>query len=539
MDLPFSKAFLRKDYLSRAKTASAVVALTLAILTLTSVYAHVPLKFKVAIPFTLFAVLIPYIYALRSRSRAGVLLQLTEEGISLPRFLFSHLRKTVPYEAIYSRREVQFLKQEMLRLDFVGGTYVFSSQQFERKKDFEHLCQNIHENKELKTSFPSPLVSWLTTLVIALFSLTLLYMPSGTLVLNLLFFGAWERDLILYGEIDRLISYGLLHANLIHLFSNIISLAFLGLALEHRVGKLNFLIIFSAGICASSLGAAASNYFLVVGASGGVYSLLGAYVADRQFHPDPNLERYKSTTNRLIIIAVGIEACISLFFSEIALSVHLTGFAFGIVYVMLITRLKLKRKTQFTFGAFALALTVMFLLRLSSFNDQYVYDHSMRWLTENDNPTKSQIAAWSIAISRHTKTQDLDLAIKLMRDLEQTNDGLDTLATLYARKGRYAEAVETENSRINKDRSAFTQLARFERAYTAENPIDIRQFAGTKTIAVDAICNEKRFIRIHTSETDKIPNVCNNQEIIYIRVAQAGKKNIRYELDPKLMALPL
>ena len=147
MDLPFSKAFLRKDYLSRTKTASAVVALTLAILTLTSVYAPIPLKFKVAIPFTLFAVLIPYIYALRSRSRAGVLLQLTEEGISLPRFLFSHLRKTVPYEAIYSRREVQFLKQEMLRLDFVGGTYVFSSQQFERKKDFEHLCQNIHENK--------------------------------------------------------------------------------------------------------------------------------------------------------------------------------------------------------------------------------------------------------------------------------------------------------------------------------------------------------------------------------------------------------
>ena len=144
-------------------------------------------------------------------------------------------------------------------------------------------------------------------------------MPSGTLVLNLLFFGAWERDLILSGEIDRLISYGLLHANLIHLFSNIISLAFLGLALEHRVGKLNFLIIFSAGICASSLGAAASNYFLVVGASGGVYSLLGAYVADRQFHPDPNLERYKSTTNRLIIIAVGTRGVyIALFFRNSA-----------------------------------------------------------------------------------------------------------------------------------------------------------------------------------------------------------------------------
>ena len=539
MDLPFSKAFLRKDYLSRAKTASAVVALTLAILTLTSVYAHVPLKFKVAIPFTLFAVLIPYIYALRSRSRAGVLLQLTEEGISLPRFLFSHLRKIVPYTAIYSKKETQFFKHELLRLDFVGGTYIFSSQQFEKKEDFEHLCRNIHENKELNTSFPTPLISWLLTLVIVCFSLALLYMPSSTLVLNLLFFGAWERDLILSGEIDRLISYGLLHANLIHLFSNIISLAFLGLALEHRVGKLNFLIIFSAGICVSSLGAAASNYFLVVGASGGVYSLLGAYVADREYHPDPNLERYKSTTNRLIIIAVGIEACISLFFSEIALSVHLTGFAFGIAYMMLITHPKLKLKTQLTFGAFALVLTIMHLLRISSFSDQYVYDHSVRWITENNNPTTTKIAAWSIATSKLSKSQDLDLAIKLMQNTEQTNDGLDTLATLYARKGRYAEAVETENSRIKKDRSDFTQLARFERAYTAENPIDISQFAGAKTIAVDAICDEKRFVRIHTRETDKIPNVCNNQEIIYIRIAKAGGKNIRYELDPKLMALPL
>jgi len=539
IDLPFSKAFLRKDYLSRAKTASAVVALTLAILTLTSVYAHVPLKFKVAIPFTLFAVLIPYIYALRSRSRAGVLLQLTKEGISLPGFLFSHLRKIVPYEAIYSKKKVQFLKQELLRLDFVGGTYVFSSQQFERKEDFEHLCQNIHENRELKTSFPSPLVSWITILVIALFSLTLLYMPSATLVLNLLFFGAWERDLILYGEIDRLISYGLLHANLIHLFSNIISLAFLGLALEHRVGKLNFLIIFSAGICVSSLGAAASYYFLVVGASGGVYSLLGAYVADRQFHPDPNLERYKSTTNRLIIIAVGIEACISLFFSEIALGVHLSGFAFGIVYMTLVTRSKLKRETQFTFGAFALVLTIMHLLRISTFNEQYVYDHSMRWLIENDNPTSTEIAAWSIATSKQSTSQDLDLAVKLMQKAEQTNERLDTLATLYARKGRYADAIETENGRINKGRSAFTQLARFERAYTNGNPIDITQFAETQTIAVDTICNNKQFVRIHTSETDKIPFVCNNQEIIFIRVANGGEKNIRYELDPKIMALPL
>ena len=163
----------------------------------------------------------------------------------------------------------------------------------------------------------------------------------------------------------------------------------------------------------------------------------------------------------------------------------------------------------------------------------------MRWLTENNNPTTAEITAWSIATSKHSKSQDLDLAIKLMQNAEQTNDGLDTLATLYARKGRYAEAVETENGRIKKDRSAFTQLARFERAYTAENPIDISQFAGTKTIAVDAICNKKRFVRIHTSETDKIPNVCNNQEIIYIRIAKAGGKNIRYELDPKLMALPL
>ena len=127
MDLPFSKAFLRKDYLSRAKTASAVVALTLAISNShVCVRAHVPLKFKVAIPFTLFAVLIPYIYALRSRSRAGVLLQLTEEGISLPQIPFFASEKNSALRRPFTQGgRPSFSSRRLLRLDFVGGTYVF------------------------------------------------------------------------------------------------------------------------------------------------------------------------------------------------------------------------------------------------------------------------------------------------------------------------------------------------------------------------------------------------------------------------------
>lgn len=539
MNLPYSNNFLAAEFKSRVWASTAVTALALSTLAFLSMSANVSQNAQIAIPLSFISVLVPYIVALYNRKRLGVTLQLTEDGISLPRFLFPKITKTVLYEAIYSKRVISLKTQRILRIDFVGGTYYFQQDQFEDPVDFKHFCQHIKENKNINTIFPAPIISYVITLLVTGFSLFLLYGGSSTPNLDMVSIGAWERGLILSGEIDRLISYGLIHENLVHLSTNMCSLILLGLALEHRVGRLNFLIIFSAGIVVSSLGAVLSNYFIIIGASGGIYSLLGAYVTDRYLHPNPNQERYKSTTNRFIFIVIAVEAFISFFFLKIAFSVHFFGFIFGAGYVYLLTIPYLKLKSQLLLGVLTLLLGSMFLIRLNSLDNRYVYDLSLKWLKEDSNPIRTEIGAWGIATSNVAATVDIEEAIQILEKSESTDNKIDTLATLYARQRRYLKALSIENSRIENGKHAATQLARFERAYAKDNPIDIKDFADAETIAIDAICDNKEFARQHTKLTDEIPKICNNQEIIYIRVAQAGAKNIRYELDPKFMALPL
>jgi membrane associated rhomboid family serine protease len=539
MRIIYANDFLRSEFISRSISSICVSLLALVTLIFLSLVATVPIKFQIAIPITLFAIVAPYIAALNIRRIKGVTLNIYDSGFSLPGFLFPKLRKTIPFISIYSKKVLSIRNRKILRIDYVGGTNYFYENQFERHSDFEYLCKNLTENSSLNTKFPLPIVSWILIIAISCFSSYLLFSNSSTPNLDVIVAGAWEKSLIYSGEIDRLVSYGFIHQNLIHLFTNMFSILLLGLALEHRIGRANFLLTFLAGIIISSFGANISSYFIVIGASGGVYALLGAYAVDRYLNSDPNFERYKSTTTKTLLLAVVVESTISLFFVNIALSVHLVGFAFGSIYAFLITRKSSKRITQGILGALTLILSIMFVLKQPSTNEQYKYELSLKWLIENDNPIKTQVGAWGIATSPISTQDSFLTAIEALEKDVANTYSTDTLATLYARSNQISKAIGLDNKIIGTNEIIGSQLARFERAYTKTNPIDISKFAESETIAIDAICDNKRFVRVHTNETDKIPNVCNNQEIIYIREAEAGSKSIRYDLDPKFMALPL
>ena len=157
----------------------------------------------------------------------------------------------------------------------------------------------------------------------------------------------------------------------------------------------------------------------------------------------------------------------------------------------------------------------------------------------NDNFIRTEIGGWGIATSKIAQPEVTNYTIRILENGEETDNKIDTLGLLYARQDRYLDALNLVNARVIRSKDSATQLARFERAYTLDNPIDITAFANADKIAVDAICDNKEFVRIITHETDVIPNICNNQETIYIRVADEKARNIRYKLDPKFMALPL
>src|SRR5262249_58645128 len=90
--------------------------------------------------------------------------------------------------------------------------------------------------------------------------------------------GAMYSAAIARQEYWRLVAYGFLHANVIHLVTNMLCLALWGGHLERRVGAFYFIVIY---LCAVIGGAVVGRYthaepYLTVGASGGISGVLGA-----------------------------------------------------------------------------------------------------------------------------------------------------------------------------------------------------------------------------------------------------------------------
>lgn len=89
--------------------------------------------------------------------------------------------------------------------------------------------------------------------------------------------GAKHGGRIRDGEVWRLVAPIFLHAGVVHCFSNVVVLAYLGNILEREHGFLKVGVIFMAsGIYGYLMGSVFDPHSFSVGASGGVYGLIGA-----------------------------------------------------------------------------------------------------------------------------------------------------------------------------------------------------------------------------------------------------------------------
>lgn len=80
------------------------------------------------------------------------------------------------------------------------------------------------------------------------------------------------------GEVFRILSSGFLHAGAFHLLMNMFALYILGTLLEPAIGHLRFAAIYFAALLAGAFGALllSGPNEITVGASGGIFGLLGA-----------------------------------------------------------------------------------------------------------------------------------------------------------------------------------------------------------------------------------------------------------------------
>jgi rhomboid protease GluP len=139
-------------------------------------------------------------------------------------------------------------------------------------------------------------------------------------------YGGMYSGAIARHEYWRLLAYGFLHVNFVHLTMNMLCLVLWGGHLERRVGPAYFLVIY---LCAMVFGAVIGNGihstpYLTVGASGATSGILGALLClwilgklDVRFD--------------FFAINIGLNIAFALGNSRIDWGVHLGGFAAGLI----------------------------------------------------------------------------------------------------------------------------------------------------------------------------------------------------------------
>lgn len=154
-------------------------------------------------------------------------------------------------------------------------------------------------------------------------------------------FGGVSSQLLSDGEYWRLLSSMFLHASLLHIIYNMISLVFLGILIEKRTGKLKFgLIYLLSGVVAGIMSTSFQDA-LTIGASGAVFGLFGWFISASLL-----FKKRMGDDNGFLLIVTGF-AALSLFLGMLAPNTdnfgHLGGLVAGLVFGALIPPKKKSR----------------------------------------------------------------------------------------------------------------------------------------------------------------------------------------------------
>jgi membrane associated rhomboid family serine protease len=145
-------------------------------------------------------------------------------------------------------------------------------------------------------------------------------------------FFANSADAVWSRQYWRLLTGMLLHGNALHLVMNGAGLWIFGGPVERVFGKTRFVVIFfSAGLLGNLLSALGGEYDLAVGASGGIFGLLGAFAVALWRARMPMFEGLKRRALGLLVLVVGLDLAVGYFEPNVDNLAHAGGFFAGLV----------------------------------------------------------------------------------------------------------------------------------------------------------------------------------------------------------------
>jgi len=148
-------------------------------------------------------------------------------------------------------------------------------------------------------------------------------------------FGVNQRNLVLGGEYWRLITYQFIHGSKSHLFFNMYALVYLGLMIENKLGWKKYLFIYLvSGICGGLVSLIFHQEGVMMGASGAIMGLYGAFIA---LLITNSFER-KAT--RALLVSTLIVSLLVLvngaFGKRVDNAAHIGGFVSGFIFTYLL-----------------------------------------------------------------------------------------------------------------------------------------------------------------------------------------------------------
>lgn len=154
-------------------------------------------------------------------------------------------------------------------------------------------------------------------------------------------FGMKYPSKIYRGQVHRLILFGLLHANLVHLISNLISQIILGSLMEGLIGKYHSGLLYLLSNVCGGFFSCVMNFSPGVGASVAIFGILGGYFGFTLINWNYAINNMNYLINLLFIsLIVVMNAMYGLENDIIDNYGHLGGFIYGFLFSFILIKPK-------------------------------------------------------------------------------------------------------------------------------------------------------------------------------------------------------
>lgn len=211
--------------------------------------------------------------------------------------------------------------------------------------------------------------------LLALSLLTTYAVSASSSIEDAVLIGGLIKETMARGEVYRIASSFFLHFTPFHLGLNIISLSIVGQHIEALMGRVRLInILFASAITGSLFSLSFSPYETVIGASGGILGLFGAYfficITSHQRLPGS-----VSVSVKIISLALALQILFDLMSEGVDIFSHIGGFIFGFLYARLILHPYMAvNAAAFSFAELcaAVGLTLAYVSGLIYFFYQYV-----------------------------------------------------------------------------------------------------------------------------------------------------------------------